>query len=86
MMMPRAEITGWGKYVPTKILTNDDLAKMVDTSDEWIVERTGIRNRDVASPDETTATLAIAASRADSVISGNSPVRNISRAWKFNLA
>ena len=38
-----AHVTGWGRYAPSQILTNHDLEKMVDTSDEWIVSRTGIR-------------------------------------------
>ena len=48
----RAAITGIGSYVPERVLTNDDLAKMVDTSDEWIVERTGIRERRIAEPEQ----------------------------------
>lgn len=62
-MSPRfAHITGWGMAVPDKILTNDDLAKMVDTNDEWIVSRTGIRERRIAGTDQTTASLAAEAS------------------------
>jgi 3-oxoacyl-[acyl-carrier-protein] synthase-3 len=58
-------ILGLGTYVPEKILTNKDLEKMVDTSDEWIVERTGIRERRIAAPDQATSDLAtIAAERA----------------------
>jgi 3-oxoacyl-[acyl-carrier-protein] synthase III len=57
-----AHITGWGMSVPTKVLTNQDLAKMVDTNDEWIVSRTGIRERRIVAPDQTTATLATEAS------------------------
>lgn len=58
-------ITGWGSYVPERVLSNADLERMVDTSDEWIQSRTGIRERRVAAPHETTATLgAIAAKRA----------------------
>jgi len=53
-----AHITGWGMSVPEKILTNDDLAKMVDTNDKWIRERTGIHERHIAAKDETTASLA----------------------------
>jgi 3-oxoacyl-[acyl-carrier-protein] synthase-3 len=61
----KAQIIGWGAYVPRRVLTNADLAQMVDTSDEWIVERTGIRERRLADPDETTASMAIiAAERA----------------------
>ncbi|MDR7865400.1 MAG: beta-ketoacyl-ACP synthase III [Sporomusaceae bacterium] len=58
-------ILGLGTYVPERILTNKDLEKMVDTSDEWIVERTGIRERRIAAPDQATSDLAtIAAERA----------------------
>jgi 3-oxoacyl-[acyl-carrier-protein] synthase-3 len=53
-----AIIAGTGSYVPEKRLTNDDLAKMVDTNDEWIVQRTGIRERRIAGSHESTATLA----------------------------
>ncbi|MFN4244167.1 MAG: beta-ketoacyl-ACP synthase III [Tepidisphaerales bacterium] len=58
-----AIITGTGSYLPEKRLTNDDLSKMVDTNDAWIVQRTGIRERRIAAPDESTATLAAAAGR-----------------------
>jgi 3-oxoacyl-[acyl-carrier-protein] synthase-3 len=54
-------ITGWGKSVPERILTNHDLEQMVDTSDEWIVTRTGIRERHIAGPGETTATMSVEA-------------------------
>ncbi|HWP40073.1 MAG TPA: beta-ketoacyl-ACP synthase III [Tepidisphaeraceae bacterium] len=65
MSTPSAVILGTGSYVPEKRLTNDDLAKMVDTSDEWIVQRTGIRERRIAAAHESTATLAShAATRA----------------------
>jgi 3-oxoacyl-[acyl-carrier-protein] synthase-3 len=59
---PRAHVTGWGRYVPSHVLTNADLERMVDTSDEWIVSRTGIRERRVAAADETTASMAAVAS------------------------
>jgi 3-oxoacyl-[acyl-carrier-protein] synthase III len=55
----RACITGWGTAVPAQRLTNAQLEQRVDTSDAWIVERTGIRERRVAAPAETTASLAI---------------------------
>ncbi|GAB4484397.1 MAG: ketoacyl-ACP synthase III [Anaerolineales bacterium] len=55
--MPYAHITGWGMAVPNKVLTNDDLSKMVETTDEWIRERTGIRERRIASDGETVSTL-----------------------------
>lgn len=59
--MTRAHILGTGSYVPEKILTNLDLMKIVDTSDEWIVERTGIRERRMAAPHEATSDMAVAA-------------------------
>ncbi|MCX7623777.1 MAG: beta-ketoacyl-ACP synthase III [Thermomicrobium sp.] len=62
-MAQRAAITGWGAYVPTRVLTNADLERMVATSDEWIVTRTGIRERRIAGPDETTLRMATEASR-----------------------
>jgi 3-oxoacyl-[acyl-carrier-protein] synthase-3 len=58
-----AHIVGWGKYVPLKVMTNHDLAKIVDTSDEWIVPRTGIRERRIAGPKESTFTMGYAAAR-----------------------
>ena len=57
-----SRIAGTGSYLPEKVLTNDDLAKMVDTSDEWIVSRTGIRERHVAAEGETTGDLSYHAS------------------------
>lgn len=54
-------IIGLGKYLPDSILTNADLEKMVDTSDEWIVERTGIKQRRIARDDEATSDMALAA-------------------------
>lgn len=59
--MPYAHITGWGVSVPESVLTNDDIAKMVDTTDEWIRDRTGIRERHIAREDQYTSTLAIEA-------------------------
>jgi 3-oxoacyl-[acyl-carrier-protein] synthase III len=56
-----AHITGWGMSVPKKILTNQDLVQMVDTNDEWIRSRTGIKERRIAEVDQTTATLAFEA-------------------------
>jgi 3-oxoacyl-[acyl-carrier-protein] synthase III len=58
-------LTGWGRYAPAQVLTNADLERMVDTSDEWITSRTGIRERRVAAAHETTASMgAVAALRA----------------------
>ena len=56
-----AHVTGWGRYVPSQVLSNKDLERMVDTSDEWIVTRTGIRERRVAAAHETTASMAAVA-------------------------
>lgn len=62
--MPRyAHIVGWGKYVPDKILTNNDLAELVDTSDEWILARTGVSERRIAGPKESTFTMALRAAQ-----------------------
>jgi 3-oxoacyl-[acyl-carrier-protein] synthase III len=59
------QLTGWGRYAPAQVLTNADLERMVDTSDEWIVSRTGIRERRVAAAHETTASMgAVAGLRA----------------------
>jgi 3-oxoacyl-[acyl-carrier-protein] synthase III len=60
-MAKYAHITGWGMAVPERVLTNHDLAQMVDTSDEWIRTRTGIGERHIAAPNQTTATLAVEA-------------------------
>jgi len=57
-------IVGWGKYTPERVLTNADLEKMIDTSDEWIVARTGIRERRIAGEGEYTSHMAIQAGRA----------------------
>ena len=56
-------IAGTGSYVPEKVLSNDDLAKFLETSDEWIFERSGIRRRHIARKDETTSDMALAAAR-----------------------
>jgi 3-oxoacyl-[acyl-carrier-protein] synthase-3 len=62
--MPRyAHIVGWGKYTPPNILTNDDLAKTVDTTDKWIREMTGIQQRHIVSSKETTAMMGLHAAR-----------------------
>ena len=62
--MRRAVLTGTGSALPARRVSNAELAETVDTSDEWIVERTGIRFRHIASPDETTGTLGADAARA----------------------
>jgi len=60
---PKARIAGLGKYLPQRILTNADLEKLVDTSDAWIQERTGVRERRIAADNESASTMAIEASR-----------------------
>jgi 3-oxoacyl-[acyl-carrier-protein] synthase-3 len=59
----RSKVIGAGAYLPETILTNAELAKRVDTSDEWIIERTGIRERRIAGPGELTSDLALGAAR-----------------------
>ncbi len=61
--MIKSIITGVGGYLPEKILTNFDLEKMVETSDEWIRERTGIQSRHIAAPEQTTSSLAVLAAK-----------------------
>lgn len=61
--MRRARIVGTGAYLPARVVTNHDLARTVDTSDEWIVQRTGIRQRHIAAEGEMTSDLACAAAR-----------------------
>src|SRR3972149_1474668 len=56
-------IVGWGKYVPSTVITNADLERMVDTSDEWISARTGIRKRRAVAPGANTSDMARAAAR-----------------------
>ena len=68
-----AIIAGTGSAVPETRLTNDDLSKMVDTNDEWIVQRTGIRERRIAGPGESTATFATAAARRALTAAGLEP-------------
>ena len=59
----RAVLSGTGAYLPAKALTNDDLSRMVDTSDEWIYPRTGIRSRRIAAEGENVSDMAAAAGR-----------------------
>lgn len=62
-MSQYSAITGWGMRVPEKVMTNADFERIVETSDEWITSRTGIKQRHVAEPSETASTLSIAAAR-----------------------
>ena len=62
--MLRSVVLGCGSYLPTRVLTNADLSRMVDTSDEWITQRTGIRERHIAADGETTSDMALNAALA----------------------
>jgi 3-oxoacyl-[acyl-carrier-protein] synthase III len=62
--MLRSVVLGCGSYLPSRVLTNAELSRMVDTSDEWIMQRTGIRERHIAAEGETTSDMALAAARA----------------------
>lgn len=72
--MPNAHITGWGMYVPQRVLTNEELSKTVDTSDEWIRDRTGIRERRIATDGETSASLGAEAALKALKIANLAPV------------
>lgn len=65
-----AHITGWGKYIPSTVLTNADLAEIVDTSDQWIVEHTGIRERRIAIGEETVVSMSAQAARQALAVAG----------------
>lgn len=64
MSVMRSVVLGCGSYLPSRILSNDELARSVETTDEWIVQRTGIRERHIAAPGEVTSDLALHAARA----------------------
>ncbi|MBI4300382.1 MAG: ketoacyl-ACP synthase III [Chloroflexi bacterium] len=72
-MNRRAQITGWGMYVPEKVLTNFELQGMVETTDEWIRSRTGIAERRIAAPEETSSSLATEAARRALAVAGLPP-------------
>jgi 3-oxoacyl-[acyl-carrier-protein] synthase III len=72
-MSPYAHITGWGVAVPERILTNDEIAKMVGTNDEWIFSHTGIHERRVAADNETSASLATDAALQALQVAGLNP-------------
>src|ERR1043165_8201911 len=61
---PRISLLGLGAYLPRRVMTNDEWGQYVDTSDEWITARTGIKRRRIAAPDETTVDFAVAAARS----------------------
>jgi len=73
--MRYAHITGWGKHVPGRPVSNDEIAMLVPTSDEWIRERTGISSRHIADADEHTSTLAVKAGRRALEVAGLNPHR-----------
>lgn len=73
MSLRYSKISGWGKYAPQNVVTNDDLAKVVDTSDEWITTRTGIKERRIAAEEEACSDLAIAASHKALDVAGMTP-------------
>ena len=68
-----ARITGTGGYLPSRVLTNADLERMVNTSDAWITERTGVKTRHIAAAEETTCDLAVIAARRALAMAGREP-------------
>ena len=74
MAVIRSVIRGVGAHLPKRIMTNDDISKIVDTTDEWIRERTGIRQRHIASDDELTSDLGAAAAKQALIRAGIDPV------------
>ena len=59
MTVLRSVVLGCGSYLPSRIVSNDELARSVETTDDWIVQRTGIRERHIAAPGELTSDLAL---------------------------
>lgn len=72
-MLKYARVTGWGKYLPERIVTNQELEARVNTSDSWIQSRTGIRERRLAADDEMTSAMALKASQQALEVSGLKP-------------
>ncbi len=68
-----AHISGWGRYAPSQVLTNEELSRMVDTSDEWIRQRTDILERRVADSRETTGSTSLRAAQAPLDVAGLDP-------------
>ncbi|MCE5223324.1 ketoacyl-ACP synthase III [bacterium] len=66
-------IAGWGHYAPEKVVTNQDFEKMMDTSDEWITTRSGIKRRHYAGPDETSSTMGVIAGKKALLLAGMQP-------------
>ena len=73
----RSVVLGCGSYLPSRVLTNAELSRMVDTSDEWITQRTGIRERHIAADGETTSDMALQAARAALAPPARTPSRSI---------
>jgi 3-oxoacyl-[acyl-carrier-protein] synthase-3 len=73
MSLRGSTITGIGRYLPRRVMTNHEIEKMVDTSDEWIVTRTGIKERRIAAPEEASSDLAYAASQEALADAGVTP-------------
>ncbi len=69
-MVWRSQVTGCGSYLPARVVTNDQLAERLDTSDEWIFQRTGIRERRIAADGEFTSDLAVEAAKAALTVAG----------------
>ncbi|MDX2308338.1 MAG: beta-ketoacyl-ACP synthase III [Hyphomicrobium sp.] len=74
MAVIRSVVRGVGAHLPKRVMTNDDMSKIVDTTDEWIIERAGIRQRHIAGDDELTSDLGIAAARQALVRAGIDPI------------
>ena len=68
-----AQIIGWGKYLPRKVLTNKELESLVNTSDAWIISRTGIKERRIAGDDETASSMAVRAAEDALKVAGIEP-------------
>ena len=73
MSGPTVRIAGWGKYLPGRVMDNHELERMVDTSDEWIRARSGIVERRIAAPDETTCSMSVASARPALEMAGVDP-------------
>ena len=73
MMQIRSILAGVGGYLPERVLTNDELARTLETSDAWITERTGIRQRHIAGPKETAAFMGTEAARTALADAGAAP-------------
>ena len=71
--MAYASITGWGKYLPERVMKNSEMEKLVDTSDDWIVARTGIRERHIVGDTEATSTMGVIAGQRALEVAGLSP-------------